>query len=552
MYPVTASQPTSRPDERRRSSRLRVPSIIYAQLGSSYGGIVVNLGMDGIACLTAARLPSEQNLSFDMKLRGAGLNVELTGELVWLGATQKKAGIRFKNLSPEARKEISDWIARESQLFGPIGMDAVSPVDSRSGFSAGTQNYSSRPFPVAPAVSPAVPASHDEDEFEDEQESKYERPSASLPQSPVLTPGISAGTPAGRDAVLNVDSSASKSEFHGAPPPQNDALFDPMPIEKPYQFPTQTLSPAAVSEKVTPTIPGPSAKTDRAKVEETKTGRAPSAAVSSEPEAVAGKAAPAASEKSRLAAIPAAKSEPAKTKVADPVRAPAAAASKAPPAISQEKPAGAKTPAGKGEISKAEKIAALVPVSAQNAPPAIATPGSPAADLWIPRGLREAWNQADNTQRYLMVGAGVACAGSFLLILILSIVHVSRSASPSVPIVSPAAASTSAVVADASDTAADSSAARATDSDEPSSPSPFMSVVNFVFGIKSGLDGSTMRRATAIDPAHVAVPVWTSKTSGYYYCTDDQYYKLVRPGSFMTQRDALQNGYQPKLGKFCD
>lgn len=79
-----------------------------------------------------------------------------------------------------------------------------------------------------------------------------------------------------------------------------------------------------------------------------------------------------------------------------------------------------------------------------------------------------------------------------------------------------------------------------------------MSVVRLVFGIKSNLDGSLMRQATAIDPAHVAVPVWTSKTSGYYYCTDDQYYKQVRPGSFMTQRDALQNGYQPKLGKFCD
>ena len=550
MYPVTASQPTSRPDERRRSSRLRVPSIIYAQLGSSYGGIVVNLGMDGIACLTAARLPSGQNLSFDMKLRGAGLNVELTGELVWLGATQKKAGIRFKNLSAEARKEISDWIARESQLFGPIGMDAVSPMDSRSGSSAGSQNYCSRPFSVAPAVSPATPANPDEDEFEDEQESKYERPSASLSQYPVITPGTLAGNPAGRDAVLNVDSSAARSEFHGAPPPQNDALFDPMPIEKPYQFPTQTLSPA-ISDKVTPPMPASSAKTDRAKVEETKTGRAPSAAVSSEPGAVAGKAAPAASEKPRLAAIPAGKSEPAKTKVADPVRSPAAAASKAPPAISQEKPALAKTPAGKSEISKAEKIAAPVSVSAQNAPP-IATPGSDAADLWIPQGLREAWNRADSTQRYLMVGVGVACVGSFVLILILTIFQVSRFSSPSVPNVSPAAASTSAVVADSSDAAADSSAPPAGDSDEPASPSPFISLVRLVFGIKSNLDESFMGRATAIDRAHVAVPVWTSKTSGYYYCTDDQYYKLVRPGSFMTQRDALQNGYQPKLGKFCD
>jgi hypothetical protein len=46
--------------------------------------------------------------------------------------------------------------------------------------------------------------------------------------------------------------------------------------------------------------------------------------------------------------------------------------------------------------------------------------------------------------------------------------------------------------------------------------------------------------------------VWTSKSSGYYYCTDDPYYKTVNPGAFMLQGDALQNGYRPILGQFCD
>jgi len=55
-----------------------------------------------------------------------------------------------------------------------------------------------------------------------------------------------------------------------------------------------------------------------------------------------------------------------------------------------------------------------------------------------------------------------------------------------------------------------------------------------------------------IDKRHVGVQVWTSKGSGYYYCTDNPYYIMVQPGTLMTQRDALQSGYQPKLGQFCN
>ncbi|HEX4642661.1 MAG TPA: PilZ domain-containing protein [Candidatus Acidoferrales bacterium] len=562
VLPVTASHPASRPNERRRNARLRVPSIIYAQLGSSYGGIVVNLGLDGISCLTAARLPAEKNLSFPMKLRGAGLNVELTGEVVWLGATQKKAGIRFKDLSPEARKEISEWIVRESQLFGPVAMDTVSPMDSKSGFSAGGQNPSSRPISLAPAVSPGASASPDAAEDLDEPESKYERPSAALLKSPVITPSAApheqiapgqtpsapAGNPAVRDAALNVDFSAPKNEFQGVPRPRNDALFDPLPIEKAYQFPAQNSAPAAVPEKVTPPAPESRAKTEPARVPETKISRPPSAPVGAAPVAFPRRPEPIAGEKPRPAAVSAAKSEPVKVKPPEPV----AAASRTTPAVSQEKSAAAKAPAAKSDASKSEKVAVPAVAAAQNAAQTIDALASQAADLWIPAGLREAWKRADRSQRQLLAGLGVACVGSFLLILILTIVHVSGSSSRPVQSVSRAAAGTSAVVADGSDSTADSTEPAAVDPDQPPSANPFMNLVNFVFGIKSELNQPFGRHAVAIDPAHVAVPVWTSKTSGFYYCTDSDYYKLVTPGRFMTQRDALQNGYQPKLGRFCD
>jgi hypothetical protein len=48
-----------------------------------------------------------------------------------------------------------------------------------------------------------------------------------------------------------------------------------------------------------------------------------------------------------------------------------------------------------------------------------------------------------------------------------------------------------------------------------------------------------------------AVSVWTNARSGYYYCADSAYFGKLQPGSIMTQGDALQSGYQPKLGSKC-
>ena len=55
-----------------------------------------------------------------------------------------------------------------------------------------------------------------------------------------------------------------------------------------------------------------------------------------------------------------------------------------------------------------------------------------------------------------------------------------------------------------------------------------------------------------INEDQIGVLVWTSKTSGYYYCPDSPFYNMVKPGAFMAQRDALQSGYQPRLGQICN
>jgi len=40
-------------------------------------------------------------------------NIEISAQLVWLAESRKNAGIRFVNLTADARNQISNWIASE-------------------------------------------------------------------------------------------------------------------------------------------------------------------------------------------------------------------------------------------------------------------------------------------------------------------------------------------------------------------------------------------------------------------------------------------------------
>jgi hypothetical protein len=61
-----------------------------------------------------------------------------------------------------------------------------------------------------------------------------------------------------------------------------------------------------------------------------------------------------------------------------------------------------------------------------------------------------------------------------------------------------------------------------------------------------------MDEPTKIDPAIVNVPVWTIQRSGFYYCADSPDFEKLRQSAVMTtQGKALQSGYQPKLGSYC-
>ena len=55
-----------------------------------------------------------------------------------------------------------------------------------------------------------------------------------------------------------------------------------------------------------------------------------------------------------------------------------------------------------------------------------------------------------------------------------------------------------------------------------------------------------------VNPAVLRLPVWTIQHSGYYYCFDNLNSETPLRGALMLQGDALQSGYQPKLGNYCN
>ncbi len=48
-----------------------------------------------------------------------------------------------------------------------------------------------------------------------------------------------------------------------------------------------------------------------------------------------------------------------------------------------------------------------------------------------------------------------------------------------------------------------------------------------------------------------SVKIWANQRSGLYYCPDSKLYGKLTPGTYMSQTEAIQNGYQPASSQEC-
>jgi len=165
---------------------------------------------------------------------------------------------------------------------------------------------------------------------------------------------------------------------------------------------------------------------------------------------------------------------------------------------------------------------------------------SPATIPAVDTGIRE-----KRRRRTLMVAVLASCFGLLLVILMATIFRANPenagSNAPSAPGPGP---SLPAPVGQApNDVAGNPSAIPPPQVARPAEVT-WLSILKRTFGFSD--DGHA-----GLDAAALAAAVWTDTRSGFYYCTDSPYFGKLQPGSFVTQGNALQNGYQPKLGSYC-
>jgi PilZ domain-containing protein len=488
VFPNTSVQNVTRPDERRRNPRLKVSSIIYAQVGSENGGIVTSLGIDGVAFQAAMKLIAEKNSTLNLRLRGSGLNVELAGELVWLGPTQKEVGVCFKSLSPSVRKDIADWIGREAPDMKTAATSAASeipdpgpkPMAPILAASANEKKSTSHSLSAALAMSQAMSqATSSEPPVSDDTNEDTNGIELSSPGQ--LNPATKSSVPPPLPEVALPlrEENVPANEIADRPQDYNTDLFPPPKQSQVEQFlDDQSLSKVFQLDKVLQ-----SSTVDLSPVSHHEDPASP------EPE------------------------------ILEPVPEP--------PAVV--------------ENSKAQIIASPPPAQVPQPPEVLQSLSG--LEKWIPPALLAAWRQADERRRMMFASSAAGCLVVIAFIMILAMARTGSPSAKSATVVPPPPPANNPVTASAS----------ASPTQEP--PSPRASHLVQATQPASFLDrlfGSDTQEVNQLEENQVGVHVWTSQSSGYYYCTDSDYYKTVQPGSFMEQGDALQSGYRPRLGSFCN
>lgn len=494
MYPLGSSQIAPRPDERRRSPRHTASAIVYVHLGPDNGGVIINLGIDGVACHAARKLNARKNTILNVRLRGSGLDMNLVGEIIWQGASQKEIGICFKDPAASQQQVIVDWIAQQERASRTPPVDDFAPPKPMPGmpevFAPGA-GYIPPSYSAAFPAPPTKPADSPSGAVTGATDSRLQAPvdsaggiSAAAPRLEIVSPIQDRNAPSEELATglqgRNADAIASPERSQRVQASRIQPHSELPALERPHQAPAGNTTPMVLPKETVPTV----------------------------------------------------------------FKSPAQSYAES---------------AGKTELRKADEIKPIPNDRVAHLPGSLLE--ASVAEKWIPLAVLVAWRRGTTPQKWLLGSAAGSCLGLFVLILTLAVAHIggpaaqsegsgspqqptaqqstTPSPAPNVSVVTPQTSPMQAPLPPPSSVP--------TRSHRRPQPTPFANFVKTVFGFDLNSDASN-----EIDEDQLRVQVWTSKTSGYYYCTDDGYYRNVQPGAFMSQGDALQSGYRSRLGQFCD
>jgi len=465
MASLTMSQSRNAVAERRRHARRTPASIMYITAGSGNGGLLLNLGIGGLAIQAAGKLTSDQELVLQFKLAGSRDTITTVGRVAWLGPTQKEAGVCFAGLPAAIEHRIAEWIARQesvtievrpnpkpvaappgnSVLPGPVSNQLITPPGTFSSMPAGAilNQRAGDAFPASRASRPSSTAD-DRGLVESEHRGSENRQQQT-------------------NGKLN--KSAGFSMMYGAP-----RRVSSLPVEVPAwlanQGPARSL-PTVESAEVAPLA------ASQAKLSLAGAGLSPVAA------------APA-----RLSFTP------------------------------------------------AEAAGMLVESSVLGSPEILASSEllAPSEVLADSRILPASSVSREKQTRRKLVLAALAAG----LVLLAGIAISVRTAKvPRNPVPSREAVIDVAPPVNQLETERKLAVQQSIPVDADTGWSALLK--------KMFRHDATPK----LDPILQNVPVWTHQRNGFYYCAGSPEIEKLKTGSFMTQAEALQSGYQPNLGGYC-
>jgi TonB family protein len=133
--PVEAIRPTL---DRRLQTRTTLTSRACVELGDTNGGTVLNISEKGMAVAAAEPLQIDDYLPLiRFELPSTQQRIEVSARVVWLAESKRSVGIRFVDLTGEARNRISNWIASEAlapefEALTPVPVESIIPATLES------------------------------------------------------------------------------------------------------------------------------------------------------------------------------------------------------------------------------------------------------------------------------------------------------------------------------------------------------------------------------------------------------------------------------------
>jgi hypothetical protein len=114
-------------EQRSRNPRKRMAEVVYLNMQSGNGGIVVDVSRTGLGFQAACPVQPGEPMSFRFSSESLQ-DIEVTGDLVWTDEDRKRGGLRFGMLPVEVRQQIQRWLDEPESDVGANGQrDTFAP-----------------------------------------------------------------------------------------------------------------------------------------------------------------------------------------------------------------------------------------------------------------------------------------------------------------------------------------------------------------------------------------------------------------------------------------